>query len=467
MAAAALIPLRSRVPLGDAVVALGLVALAEADTFLSGHQAPRGVVSLVALAMTGPLAWRRRAPLAVLAASLAAMMTLGFVDGTASELYVLLATLLATYSVGANAARRPALLGLAAALALMLVGLRLDPNRHESGDYLFVVVLYAGGWGLGAALRDRSHRARRLESHAELLDREREREAREAVLEERARIARELHDVVAHSVSVMVVQNGVVRRADRAPSGPRRPSCPRGGRADRRRHSPRCGGCSDCSAPRTRSRTLAPQPGMAAVAHTRRAGARGGASGRARARGRGAAARRGPRSRRLPDRAGSAHERAQARGRGGHPRSRPLRAAPRLELSIDDQGPGAATGDGNGHGLARHARAGGALRGTLEAGPRAGGGFARARRAAAGARVIRVASLADDQAMVRRGFRLLLDGEDDMQVVAEAGNGEEAVAVVARHAPDVALMDVRMPVLDGLEATRRIVAADVPTGSWS
>jgi DNA-binding NarL/FixJ family response regulator len=71
--------------------------------------------------------------------------------------------------------------------------------------------------------------------------------------------------------------------------------------------------------------------------------------------------------------------------------------------------------------------------------------------------VIRVL-LVDDQPLIRSGFRALLDLEDDIEVVAEATNGSDALTLARQHLPDIALMDIQMPVIDGIEATRRIAA---------
>jgi DNA-binding NarL/FixJ family response regulator len=78
--------------------------------------------------------------------------------------------------------------------------------------------------------------------------------------------------------------------------------------------------------------------------------------------------------------------------------------------------------------------------------------------------VITVA-LADDQVLVRAGFRALLDAQDDVEVVAEAVDGEQAIELARRHKPDVVLMDVRMPRTDGLQATARITADPALSGT--
>ncbi len=68
--------------------------------------------------------------------------------------------------------------------------------------------------------------------------------------------------------------------------------------------------------------------------------------------------------------------------------------------------------------------------------------------------------IVDDQALVRAGFRMILEAEEDVEVVGEAADGREAVAEAQRLRPDVVLMDVRMPEMDGIEATRRLLAGD-------
>ena len=74
--------------------------------------------------------------------------------------------------------------------------------------------------------------------------------------------------------------------------------------------------------------------------------------------------------------------------------------------------------------------------------------------------------VADDEALIRDSFRLLLETEEGITCVGEAADGREAVALTRELRPEVVLMDVRMPVMDGLEATRLVSAAGLPSGSW-
>jgi DNA-binding NarL/FixJ family response regulator len=73
--------------------------------------------------------------------------------------------------------------------------------------------------------------------------------------------------------------------------------------------------------------------------------------------------------------------------------------------------------------------------------------------------------LADDQTLVRAGFRVLLERADDVEVVGEASNGTQAIELTSRHRPDVVLMDIRMPEVDGIEATRRILGDERTAGT--
>ncbi len=165
-------------------------------------------VALIVLPLLGRRRWPFGAPAAVWVLAAAC----SFVDGrlVGFPAGVSAAGLAAAILLGTVRDIAQARIGLAIVLGSAAILVFNDPAL-SGGDFIFVPVLFAIAWLAGLALRERAEQAEAAEERAGHAEREREAAARLAVAEERARIARELHDIVAHSVSVMVLQVGAVR----------------------------------------------------------------------------------------------------------------------------------------------------------------------------------------------------------------------------------------------------------------
>ena len=196
----------------DVALAAALGAAVELElAFSDVRDTPLVGALLLGLALCAPLAWRRVAPLAALAVTAAGAIALSLTQTAPEDLAttsMLVAVL--SFSLGAHLPRRRALAGLAGVLALVLAVSALT-DRLTASDTVLPFVVFGGCWALGRVVRGRARLTAELTARTQQLERERGERERDAVARERVRIARELHDVVAHSVSVMVVQAGAAR----------------------------------------------------------------------------------------------------------------------------------------------------------------------------------------------------------------------------------------------------------------
>jgi signal transduction histidine kinase len=203
-----------RVPRGDALLALFLFLVGQFEIWVTGSLSGRAAMTVpAAVSATLPLAWRRRAPLLVLSLSFGVFVIEAVVAAAAGvalprpdSIALLAGWVIAVYSTGAHLDLPRALLGLAMGLSFLPIALAADPTRSLSEldpeSLLFILI----PWLAGQAIRRLRTQRAQLRELAQTLAREREEQARAAVIAERARIARELHDEVAHSVSVIAVQ---------------------------------------------------------------------------------------------------------------------------------------------------------------------------------------------------------------------------------------------------------------------
>jgi signal transduction histidine kinase len=201
----------------DSLIVVG--AISGALEIYGGRDSPDAPDSPLVVAMaleaglTLTLLARRRFPFGAPAAMLVAGTAISFVDGRLIPYSFsgFLSALAATFLLGSLPDRRQALIGLGLALAAIVAIAGNDPEGSSS-DFFFIPLVFSAAWLAGFGLTRKLEQAHAAEERARQLALEREAEARVAVAEERARIARELHDVVGHAVSVMTVQASGVRR---------------------------------------------------------------------------------------------------------------------------------------------------------------------------------------------------------------------------------------------------------------
>jgi signal transduction histidine kinase len=203
---------RARPLLADGVLAgllaaFSLVALWYANRDCDGACQPGAAVAVgLVLAQTLPLVWRRRYPLAVSLVTGLATAAYGLAPYPDLAMPVPVGGVVGIYSVAAWGSRRAALVAGGLAVAVLVVVMSLPRTDADLVDASFASLAFAGAWVLGDRARVQRALTAELAERAARLERERAGEARRAVAEERTRIARELHDVVAHHVSMMVVQ---------------------------------------------------------------------------------------------------------------------------------------------------------------------------------------------------------------------------------------------------------------------
>ena len=338
---------------GDVTIALVLAAWIQVDLWETRLRrrvvGGRGVLAVLALLVMLPLAARRRVPAATLLTATGALVLVALLvtDSRGIPVEVFLAMLLAFYSVGAHCDDRRSLAVAATAIAAIAVADVARPGTFSAGGSRPGAWLaFAIAWLVGRDLRRRRQRVTDLEEHAARLEREREEQAQLAVAEERARIARELHDVVAHGVSVIVVQAqagpALVDDPERAAACSTRSS-----RADATR-SPSCDACS-ASCARDQQLAIGHSPASvhsSLVDQLRAAGL----AVDLQVQGEPAHAAGRDRSFRLPDRAGGAHQPLKHAG-ATHARVLVRYGARQLDLEVVTTAAARRNGTGGGHGL--------------------------------------------------------------------------------------------------------------------